>query len=475
MNREQNAAQGITVVGWLGMTLVLLGIAIAYHMVDPTGQDFRDYYYPMATRFLHGQNPYITSGDPLHVAEAASGKKPLIALSQCAYAPISAAALSPLALLPEPVARQVWLIISLVILFLGAWGAIRVIDPTWTINTRLLLLGCVSCAGSLRWCVGQYQAALIVTGLLGIFLYAELKRRDGLSLLCAVLITIKFSLIGPVLLLWIFRRQYRKLALLVALAIAVNVAAMARTGLAETYAGWRLNLINYANPGTNNYPNTVQNVKYWNSIRYPMEMQPGIAPNPNISAASDFTHWVFLFSAYTANFALANRLALLCSLLAIGGLIALWRRQRPDPDDPEFLLRLFTVGITLSLLVASHIRYDSVILVYAFLIGVHLLKFKALRVQSLILTISCALVAFIAFGKITVLLISITATTHVRWFIPIYAYGATAAFLAAFRIAWLYRPDPGPVEAGGRQSSFASITGRILKEARPSLRFPEVE
>lgn len=447
MNHPPSADRGITPVGWLGIALVLLGISIAYRMVDTKVQDFKDYYYPMAARFLHGQNPYIISGDPLHVAEAASGKKPLIAISECAYAPISSAVLSPLALFPEPVASHVWLVISLVVFFVGVWSAMSVIDPTWTINTRLLLLGCVACAGSLRWNVHQFQAAPLVTGLLGIFLYAEFSKRNTLAVLSALLITIKFTLIVPVLLLWIFRRQYRKLALLAVLAVVINAAAMAHTGLAETYAGWRLNLANYANPGTNNYPNTVQNLKYWRSIPYPMEMQPGIAPNPNISAASDFTHWVFLFSAYTANFALATRLGLFCSLLALGGLILLWYRHRPDPNDSVFMLRLFAVAITLSLLVASHIRYDSILLIYAFLIGVHLLKFKATRSASLLLTTFCVLVAFIAVAKINSLLIWITLATHVRWFIPIYAYGTTAAFLAAFRIAWLYRRNPNSAEA----------------------------
>jgi hypothetical protein len=469
MKLHRSAGRGITVVGWLGIALVLLGTIIAYRMSDPNGQDFRCYYYPMAARFLHGQNPYILSGDPLHVAEAASGRAPLIVISVCAYPPSTAAALAPLALLPEPVARHVWLTISLCVLYLGVWCAMRVIDPHWTINTRLLLLGCVACAGSVRWSVFQYQAAVMVAGLLGIFLYAELRKRNVLSLLCALLITIKFSLLGPVLLLWLFRRQYRKMAILLVLAVVINVGATARTGFAETYAGWRINMANYANPGSNNYPNTVQNVKYWRSIRYPMEMQPGIAPIPDLSAASDFTQWVFLFSAYTENFVLANRLALLCSLLAMGGLILLWRRQRPNPDDTEFMLRLFAVALTLSLLVSTHIRYDTIILIYAFLIGIHLLRLKALKAEALTLTASCVSVGFIAIAKINILLMSITLATHLRWFIPIYSYGTTVAFLAAFRICWLYRCEADQVAADVEQSAPENI-GR--REAANRLEMP---
>ena len=103
------------------------------------------------------------------------------------------------------------------------------------------------------------------------------------------------------------------------------------------------------------------------------------------------------------------------------------------------MLRLFAVALTLSLLTSTHIRYDSIILVYAFLIGVHLLRLKTLRAESLTLTAGCVLVAFIAIAKINILLVSITLATHLRWFIPIYSYGITAAYLAAFRISWLYR------------------------------------
>ena len=174
---------------------------------------------------------YSFGGIPSMSPRRQAVKRHLSSSRYAPYPPSTAAALSPLALLPEPVARHVWLTISLFVLYLGVWCAMRVIDPHWTINTRLLLLGCVACAGSVRWSVFQYQAAVMVAGLLGIFLYAELKKRNVLSLLCALLITIKFSLLGPVLLLWLFRRQYRKIALLVVLAVVINVGATARTRL----------------------------------------------------------------------------------------------------------------------------------------------------------------------------------------------------------------------------------------------------
>ncbi len=286
-----------------------------------------------------------------------------------------------------------------------------------------------------------------------------MRGRKGLALACAVLMTLKVSLLVPVVLLWAFRKRYRQLAAFVVLTLVLNLAGLARTGVAQTFAGWRLNMANYAVRGSNNYPDTRQHVKFWRGEPYDIEMMPGVAPYENFNYTSQFTHWVFLLSAYTPNMVFANRLAGLCSLAALLFLWLLWRHARPHSEEEGFLLEFFAVGVALTPLIFTHLKYDAVVLIFPFFIGLRSLSTRRTkgRTAIVVLLASCFLVAFVAFSKIEAISERLVLATNFRGFIPIYSYGCTLAFLAADVSAWHYKNNT-QTDVTGAEADAAAVS-----------------
>jgi len=446
-------------LGWLGLSLLLIGIVVYVRFGMRAGVDFDDYYYPAGMRYLHGQSPYVLHGDPLQIAAAARGEIPPIVLTWYGGSPTTCALFAPFALLPHDAAKFVWLLCCVGAFSASMWLALSELLPSWSRSQRLLLLGVTACAGSLRWNGGQAQIEPLVVAGYGLVLYGEMRRKTGMILAGGWLTFLKLNAFPPLFCLLLLRGRYRLLAGILILVVAIDLLAAARLGVRATYAGNFLALINYAAPGTNNYPDAHAILQWIHNEPRPMVVSPGLVPNSSFNAAgADFLHWAFLISAFTGSMSAANLLGALCSLAALCllGVLA-WRTGRQRCSD-EFTLRFFGASVCLGLLCISHLKYDVLMLIFPFFIA---LGRKPARPETLLSLTVCFLLAYAIPGGILMAwwLRHIVVPTNGVALVPLYSYLVTLAFAAALVSVWRYTNDGDTPSVDPTSSSSSTQVG----------------
>ncbi len=422
----------------LGTLLFLTGFARLYRIGMQAGPDF-PCFYTAAHRYVHGENPYLVSGDPLHVAEAARGAAPPVVLSWYLYTPLTSALLSPLALFSAHTARVVWFLGTFGVMYLGIWLALSVIAPDWHPAARWCLLGLSTHAVTAYWIALQLQVTTLMVGALGLVLYAELRRKEGLLLAAGVLATCKPTFFLPVICLLAFRRRWGALGAILGAFVVLNLIAALPTGIPETIAGYRVELANAQAPGTNNYANAHETMrKYYRLPPLPIQTTPGTRFAFEEGAVGEHLSWTYLFSGLTSSYVLAQRLSNLATLLSLIALACLWWQSRALRDDPEFALRLYAVVICLSLLCIYHLRYDSVMLLYPFFIGVAL-TVRRFDAAMAAVAACCFALSFLMINAVSdwIFLHLVVPGDHV-WLVPFRSYGITVVFLIAFWGTWRY-------------------------------------
>ena len=210
----------------------VLGAAIVYFLVRGPWRAIHDsgdflLIFTAARCWLHGTNPYAPAD--LAIAAHAAGLQLNAAhfvTNPSIYFPPALALVSPLALLPWPIAKAIWLI-GLLALTLGSIVLVARRAKGWQLAVASLLLA----FAPLHTGLGKGQPSVLVCGLLVLSLFTPHAFAAGLMLGLAT--CMKPQLAIGFLLLALGQRQFRK----VMVACLVGLAATG-VGLAVIAPGW---------------------------------------------------------------------------------------------------------------------------------------------------------------------------------------------------------------------------------------------
>lgn len=444
--RASVASTSLSARGALGAAspvLIAAGIALNLWNAPVKGQDFAAYYYPAAKRFLHGESIYVLSGDVARFHDAQLGLAPPIEISGDAYPPLHAALLAPLALMRLPVAQYVFLGVSLAILCLGLSRLLAVLAPRWPPELRSFAVGAATFAGSVRWSSGQYQLSLFALGIVCLAVDAEMRNKT-LTVVALLALSVKTTMVLPVVALLLFRRKIVPLVASGLLAGALNLAGFAWMGFARAFAGWRINLANYVVMNGLNYQSVSTLVDRANGLPARATMPAGIRMFDGFYYYyyPEGTHWVLLMSGFTSSYQAAKTLALLGGAAFAIVLAFLGYQLRDRHNDREALVRWFIAWSCFDLVAVTHLKYDLLLLLPVMYLSLEFVLTQKRNWPDLLLLFVSFLSSFcLAARFVTPWVFGVAVPLGQFWLVPVYAYLATVAFglslwsLAKFTLA----------------------------------------
>jgi hypothetical protein len=342
---------------WLGIALFVVGLALSFREGMRGGVDFERFMYPAAQRFLHHQNIYVDRGDPLRYADAAAGRTEPILLGPGPYWPLGMALTSPFGALPLHVSKLLWMAFCFALMYSAFWLFLGAVAGDWAVEYRLLMLGALPWAVSIRNLAMVLNPAMLVLAGVCLFLVGDLRENKRLTVLGALLVYIKLNLYPVLFLYLLFRRRWKLAAGMTTAFLLGDLLVAAWLGLPQTVAGFRLKTAVLTAPGTINYPSVPQFADMMRGHIRPAQIPPGLQTERDESGALELTHWTFLFSAFTS-VPNAYRVSAVLTLLSLVALVAITRGRRAALDDPPYRMNLFVSCLLLGMLLISHVRYD---------------------------------------------------------------------------------------------------------------------
>jgi hypothetical protein len=431
-SRSRDTGALRTLARWLGITLFVVGLALSVREGMKGGVDFNRFMYPAAQRFLHRQNIYIDSGDPLRYADAAAGRTEPILLGPGPYWPLGMALTSPFGLFPESLSRILWMAVCFAVMYGGFWLFLGAVAGDWAVEYRLLMLGALPWAVSIRNLAMVLNPAMLVLGGICLFLVGDLRAKKGLMALGALLIYIKLNLYPALFLYLLLRRRWKLAVVMTAAFLLGDLLVASWLGLPRTVAGFRLKTAVLTAPGTINYPSVPQFADLMRGHVRPAQIPPGLRTERDESGALELTHWTFLFSAFTT-VSNAYRLSAICTLLSIAALILVSLRKRHALEDSAFRMNLFVSCLFLGMLLISHVRYDVAYLLPAIPILIQCYR-RTRQWESAVNIAIVVLIAFLLRQTMLAAFYARVALPHgMEFLVAILCLLITAAFLLSVR------------------------------------------
>jgi Glycosyltransferase family 87 len=253
--------------------------------------------------------------------------------------PSSGVALLPLALLPYGIAKVLYFILSTVVLLGGTYRLMQLFTDGLHFSTRILILGAVLCSAGARWGLFYLQAAPLVFGLLGLFLWELDKRRSGRAFAIGTLVIfLKFTLFLPFAGLALIRSRLLLVTMVVTTWVLTNVVGFALVGGMEAVNGYRTNMTVFERIDQPNYPD----------FRVPTSMQR--------------LDWPYLLNAVSPDLPRSQIIAMVLSVLFAAWLIWEFYRVRRFADEPDTTVAFLGPLVCFSLLSVYHHHYDAIAL-----------------------------------------------------------------------------------------------------------------
>jgi hypothetical protein len=255
------------------------------------------------------------------------------------YPPSSGVALLPLALLPYEIAKGLFFILSTAVLLGGTYRLMQLFTDGLQLGTRVLILGAVMCSAGARWGFFYLQAAPLVFGLLGLFLW-ELDRKRSVRAfaISTLVIFLKFTLFLPFAGLALIRGRLLLVAVVVATWAMANVVGFALIGGMEAINGYRANMTLFERPDQLNYPD----------FRAPNSMQR--------------LDWPYLLNALSPDLPRSQIIAMFLTALFTVWLLWEFYRVRRFADEPGTTVAFLGPLVSFSLLCVYHHHYDAIAL-----------------------------------------------------------------------------------------------------------------
>jgi hypothetical protein len=253
--------------------------------------------------------------------------------------PSSGMALLPLVWLPYEIAKVLYFVVSTAVLLGGTYRVMQLFTAGLQFGTRVLILGAVLCSSGARWGFLYLQAAPLVFGLLGLFLWELDKQRSVRAFaICALVILIKFTLFLPFAGLALIRGR---LLLVVAVATTwalANVVGFALVGGIDAVHGYLANMTLFERSDQLNYPD----------FRAPNSM-------PRLD-------WPYLLNALSPDLPRSQTIAMLLTAFFAAWLLWEFYRVHRFSDEPGATVVFLGPLISLSLLCVYHHHYDAIAL-----------------------------------------------------------------------------------------------------------------
>lgn len=318
-----------------GLIMIVAGAIVSRAAFEEWGHDFAPQYVS-AWMLREGKNPYDfavqNDGYMRHVGSVTTWAN--------FYPPSAAVAALPATLLPYPIARELWFVVTFAIMLVGLWRFMAVFLPKWDTSMRVLVLGLICSAATTRWAFKVAQPGPVVLGLFAVFL-AELKqRRTALATACGALIVCAKVTFGiPFFLVSLALRRVGMLGAMLGVCVVLNVIGLFGMGGPAIIPDYRANLAQFERPDELNYP------------------------DPRGSNSLARTDWPYLLNAIDpSNFARSNLLGHALTLAVTAWLAAEAWRLRQRLNETNVLLALAAAVAPLSMLAVYHHHYDMGIL-----------------------------------------------------------------------------------------------------------------
>lgn len=331
-----------------------------------SASDF-DQIYLSGIVWREGRPPYGAAQPAFVVPQGPSSR----ILDYFLYAPLASLLAAPLTFLPFPLVSSLWQWFSFGLFLSGIARLSQLLLPRqhWTVH--LFLVGLVAVSSGLRWNMYLFQPTVFVCGALFWFACCYAEQRKGWAICFALLASIKFSYLLPLVGLPLFRRDFRFLAVMLTVIATANVASMMQTGFGATLRAYRTTLAHHDHYGSSFHPSADVYFQ-WRTGRL-----PATQPNGEImDTPGDQIHLTYIFSAWTHNVPTAKKLHAIAALVILGILAMQWHRMRDKArwNSPQLVLLLFGYLMAASLVVIYHQRYDLIALFPLVLCGVSLLR-----------------------------------------------------------------------------------------------------
>ena len=327
----------------LGVLLIVLGVGRSWFQWD-YGREFPDFLWPytLSRMVVAGQNGYDRDQRMRTCAEV-TNEEWCQRLHMQAYPPATGVVLVPLALLPWPIAKVAWFLISVATPLGGLWYLLRAFVPGLSRGTVALVLGMVACSACVRWGVHVSQPATVVAGVLGIYLAAMLRHRSGLAILCGlVALSLKMTSGLPFIGVAVFQRKWRVLGCFLGLWVAVNLLGAMQMGGLAALDGYRANMAHV------------------------VEFRGIDSPDPHVGLVR--LDLPYLLNAIHSDVQLSQKLAVLLNLAALLALVYEGWRARAFATSPAVLAAFAAPLSCLSLLIVYHHYYEASLLLPSLLL-----------------------------------------------------------------------------------------------------------
>lgn len=188
------------------------------------GMDLPWYVYP-ARLWLHGVNPYDTAVARAQFPAAWGGSD--IQYS-CALPPQAFLQMAPFAALPWSITLKAWWCVSFGSLLLSLWLMLRLFGKNWSRASQFWFVAILAQSKVIQSVAyrGQLSLFCLAFALLALYLASQ-KRQVGAGLALAV-VCAKFILAPPVVLYWLWKREWKALGWFLGFTALLNVIALMR-------------------------------------------------------------------------------------------------------------------------------------------------------------------------------------------------------------------------------------------------------
>jgi hypothetical protein len=319
----------------LGAGMLLAGLIASGFSFVRGGVDYA-VLHTMALGLAQGINVYELN-DPNEVSKGIVGM---------VYPPATAFAVLPLALLPFPVAKTVFFLLTNLVLVSGVWALVRKAVPRASWSLLMLAVGVVLVSASIRWGMMLLQLAPLMLGLLCWYVVLEDTRPRAALAVATLATALKMTLALPFMGLLLLRRRLGGLVLCGGAWLLLNALGFLRMGEAA-FSTYRANVA----------------VFELDDASYNIN-----GPDPWVGVTLPRLDWAFLFFGLTGNLAVSR----IGNLLASGA-TALWLLREGLRVVPGANLATITLFLTplvcLGSLCVYHHQYDACVVLAPLLLA----------------------------------------------------------------------------------------------------------
>jgi hypothetical protein len=319
-----------------GILLLLAGLAIHLH-ARTKGINDVNWTYTLSRLLIDGVDGYAPR--TLQAEFDRYGTYP--GLNYMPYPPSTGVVFLPFSFGSVHLASLCWFMVLAAVSLGSVWAAIKTFAPRLHPAVTALVMGVVFCAACTRWGFASLQTAPVANGLVALFVWALIARKDGLALLFGALgLCVKVTNGLPFVVIALIRRQYALACGIVAICLLVNAAGFARLGGAAALKDYKGHVaLTEAKSNITNYP------------------------DPHETGALVRLDWQYLLNGLYPNVQLHKKTSILLTILGLALVGWLAARRRWQLTDRAALGAFLGPVVCISLLAVYHHHYEASVLV----------------------------------------------------------------------------------------------------------------